>query len=376
VIERTAVLTANRGFALWKSRLLLIERMMERGWRIIVATSDDEYAKLVVERGAILEPVEISRRGLSPWQDLTVYRALLRIYGRHKPSLIHHFHAKPVLLGTLAARRALGDGTIVVNTITGLGHVFLSGTVTRFLASIGYATVLKHGDMTIFQNDDDRRLFLEKGWVRGDNSCRIPGSGVDTTLYSVADPGSREQNTVLMAGRLLRSKGVGEYLAAAEKVRSTHPEVRFLLAGEAEPCHPDSFPEESIRKAEMAGNIQYLGYCETLPELLPTVGVVVLPSYYREGIPRVLLEAAACGVPAVGADVPGTREAIIDGKTGFLVPPRDSQALAEAIEKIIGDPDLAAKLGEAARRMACQRFDLSMVTRRQLDIYRSLGVDC
>jgi len=339
-------------------------------------TADDAHSRLLVEEGVVLEPVVFNRGGFAPRIDLLAFLSLIRIYRHYQPNLIHHFHAKPVILGPIAARLANDVQARVVNTITGLGYAFSKRGMVRWLASLGYRLALPLSAATIFQNSDDRNLFLNKGWIPESRARLIIGSGVDCARYCPSNSGPEsDRSRVLMVGRLLCQKGIQEYIEAARIVKQDFPGARFQLAGEREPCHPDTVPDEMINQAVEEGIIEDLGYITNLHEIFPYTDVFVFPSFYREGVPRVVLEAAACGVPTVGCDVPGTREAVIDGRTGCLVPPKDSIALSVRIGELLSDKSLRRDMGKAARAMVEDRFDVDVITRQQLDVYRDVGVE-
>ena len=369
-----AVLVANRGFGLVGSRRLLMRRLQSKGWEVIAATADDNYSLELTGEGIGREVVHFVRAAFSPMADVLALRALRRIYSRYRPQLVHHFNAKPVILGTVAARLARDRGPLVVNTITGLGNAFASGGLTRRLAGLGYRIALRHADATIFQNRDDQRLFLEKKWVQATRAELIVGSGVDLERFRPPERDNFESPRILMAGRLLWQKGVREFMGAATHVRALLPRVRFQLAGEFDEKHPDAIGRTELRNALATTPIEFLGYIENMEQVLPEIYAFVLPSYYREGVPRVVLEAAACGVPSIGADVPGIREVIAEGETGFLVPPRDGTVLGERLMQLLSDVEIRNRMGRAARRRAEARFDVDVITDRQLAVYRSLGL--
>ncbi|MCP4491726.1 MAG: glycosyltransferase family 4 protein [Gammaproteobacteria bacterium] len=370
-----AIFVANRGFALTSSRLPLIRHLLGLDWKVVAVTAVDVHSQRLIEEGVILEPLVFNRGGFSPGLDWYAFSSLRRIYHYYQPRLIHHFHAKPVILGSIAAHVSNEVQASVVNTITGLGYAFTKGGVVRWLAGLGYRLALPWSDATIFQNPDDRDLFLQEGWVSKPRARLVISSGVDCAFFCPPKGSLKnELPKVLMVGRVLRQKGVQEFIDAARIVKRDYPKVRFQLAGECEPAHPDSVPEEIINRAVEEGIIEYLGYTTNLHEIFPLTYVFVFPSFYREGVPRVVLEAAACGVPTISADVPGSREAVIDGETGYLVPPKDSQALAERIEKLLRDKELRKNMGEEARDMAVSRFDINVITHQQLDIYRDIGI--
>ena len=366
------VFVANRGYALTSSRIYLIRRFLAQGWRVVVATSRDHHAQQLELEGATLETAIFQRGGLFIYSDLQALQSLVRIYRKYRPRLIHHFHAKPIILGTLAARWI--NGAKVVNTITGLGHAFISGGLSQWLAEMGYRQMLSRSTMTIFQNSDDLQLFMQKGWVTSRNSGLIISSGVDTERFRPLGAGRHELPRVLMATRLLWEKGIREFVEAAQIIKRENPSVRFQLAGEWDLEHPNSVDPKWVESVAHTGTIEFLGYLTNLEEELPWIDIFVLPSYYREGMPRVLLEAAACGIPVVTTDAPGCREAVVDGETGFLVPPRDGIALARSISTLLCNPPLCQRMGIAGRQRVLEKFDIRRITEQYLNTYHSIGI--
>ena len=371
--DSVVIFCANRGYALLSSRRNLIERFLNGGWTVVLATADDAESRSLAEMGARLEPVVFNRGGLSVDADLRAYRRLSAIYHQWQPSLIQHFHAKPVIFGTLAARQALGNSVRIANAITGLGHAFITGGLGARLAGWGYSASMRRSDVAIFQNRDDRQLFLDRGWVNDEQARLIASSGVDVERFSVVDRSHREEwaPVVVMLGRLLRQKGIPEFIEVARRIRQRWPEARFLLAGEEDLVHPDAVTAEWIREQ---GSVEYLGRLSDIGPLLAQADLLLFPSY-REGTPRVVLEAAATGLPTVGFDVPGVREAVRDGETGFLVPDRDVDALTQRVSRLLEDDAQRLAMGKAARRMVEADFDLRAVEQQYLAAYRELGAE-
>jgi len=344
----------------------------ECGWRVVAGTSNDKDADRLRQMGVIVSRIDFNRRGLTPKQDLIALLKLGCLYLRYRPKLINHFHAKPTLFGNIAAW--LLPRARIVNTVTGLGNVLGSRRFMRFLVALGYRFSLKRSDITVFQNPDDRQLFVQKGWVREERTRVILSSGVDLQRFKTRKSTVSSSPCILMVARLLWPKGVGEFVKAAEICKRSVPNARFQLAGEFDPAHPDAVDKAWVDKQVKAGTIEFLGYLANMEDRLPDVYVFVLPSYYREGVPRVLLEASACGVPVITADVPGCREALIPGQSGILVGPRNAQALADAIMKLLADPALRNKMGESARTFMERQFDITTVAKEYTAIYRSLGI--
>jgi glycosyltransferase involved in cell wall biosynthesis len=217
------------------------------------------------------------------------------------------------------------------------------------------------------------KLFLDHGWTTAEKSRLIVSSGIDTHRFAPRDGAGQAPPAVLMVGRLIWQKGVGEYLAAASRVRDKHPGTPFRLAGEWDATHPDAVPAAVVHDAIVRGLIEFLGFVPKIEVEFARASIVVLPSY-REGTPRVILEASASGAAVVAFDVPGCREAVVHGETGLLVPFKDAGALADAVCRLLDDENLRTRMGHAGRRMVEARFDLQAVTRAQLRVYQDLGV--
>ena len=349
----------------------LMRRFRDAGWRVVVATADDSYAPRLRAEGIEVEPIHFRRRGFNFREDLRSFFSLLSIYRRYKPDLIHHFHAKPVILGTIAAKLGFRMAPITVNTITGLGYAFSQSGRARLLAGFGYRAISNLASATIFQNNDDRDLFLSEGWLEPAKARLIRSSGVDCSRFSVSVPGPVKR--IVMITRLLKQKGVPEFIEAARLARKVDPNLKFQLGGETDSQHPDSMPMGHIQRAEEEGVIDFLGYLPKVEDVLSGAYLFVFPSYYREGVPRIVLEAAACGVPAIVADSPGSRDSIVDGETGRMVVPRDAQALFGQIMEFVKHPELQRKMGSAARLRVSREFDIRAVTEKYLDVYRELG---
>lgn len=368
------VFAANRGYAITSSRENLVNRFLASGWDVVIASADDAESRQLADIGARLEPVIFNRGGLTPVADVSCYFRLRGIYQRWRPALVHHFHAKPVLVGSIAARQVLGRRVRIVNTITGLGQAFTAGGLASWLAARGYRVAIPGADLTIFQNRDDRALFLERNWVSESRAQLIEGSGVDVARFSPVDRGGRDarQPVVVMIARLLRQKGIPEFVEVAQAIRKRIPGAKFLLAGEAEPGHPDGVPVDWLRQQD---DVEFVGRLDDVVPLLERADLFLFPSYYREGVPRVVMEAAAMALPTVGFDVPGVREAVRDGETGYLVGDRDLRAMIARVGELLDDAGLRLEMGIKARQLAERQFDLRAIEARYFDAYRSLGLE-
>jgi glycosyl transferase family 1 len=280
---------------------------------------------------------------------------------------------KCVLYGSLAARLARVGA--VVNAVAGLGHSYadngLQSRALRLLINIVCQLILRRTQV-IFQNPDDHRVYLEQGVVSLNSSHLIKGSGVDVTRFT--PPGDawseKQKRFVLFAARLLWTKGLAEFVEAARIVRQALPNTVFMIAGERDPGNPATVPQETIDQWLQEGHVEVMGHLDDIRPLLKKSDLVVLPSY-REGVPRILVEAAACGKPLIAADVPGCREIVLHGKNGLLVAPRDAVQLAEAIKTLLLDQERRTDMGRQSRLLACREFTQERVINLTLDVYQA-----
>lgn len=370
------LLFANTDWYLYNFRLALAKAIRELGVDVAMVSPPGDYGPRLAKEGFRWIPLRMDRRSLNPWAEAGVISDLTSIYRRERPDLLHHFTIKSVIYGTIAGRLARVPSQ--VNAVAGLGHVFTSDSSrARFLRPIIrslFRLVLRMSPgRMILQNFDDQDLFLKNRLVTSDSIRVIRGSGVDTARFCTRTPEERQGKglRVLIATRLLWEKGVGEYVRAARLLKSTSPDVEFLLAGAPDDGNPSSVPRAAIASWQKEGIITALGHVEDMAALLREVDIVVLPSY-REGTPRILLEAASCGLPIVATDVPGCREIVEHKVNGLLVPPKDPTALAEALRYFTAHPEEKRRMGEAGRRKVLGEFDERIVIKRTIDVYREL----
>jgi len=367
------VFVANRGYALTSSRLPIIKKFLSSGWEVIIATAADKESRILQNFGVHLEEVKFFRGGVSPIKEILSYKRLCDVFKKWQPNIIHNFHAKPVIYGTIAARKKIGSAVRIVNTITGLGHAFVVGGMPAKLASFGYKNAINQANINIFQNRDDLQLFLVKKWVIKSKACLIASSGVDLKRFHYFDrSGRHKQPVVVMLGRLLRQKGIPDFIEVAKLVKQKLPDAQFLLAGEYDPAHPDSVDMDWLIDQK---DITYLGHLDDVLPILKKSDLLLFPSSYREGVPRVILEAAATGLPIVAFDVPGVREAVIDEETGYLVPFRDIHTMVKAVNKLLKNRELRINMGKKARQMIEALFDQKIIIEKYFEIYRNLGAN-
>ena len=313
---------------------------------------------------------QIRASGKNPvWELIGVLQLAFWLI-RLRPNVLHTVSPKGNLYGGILARILLIPR--LVQAVSGMGFLF-TGDVRGFKAAVGrvYTAVLgwvrRHPDIhVIVQNEVDRYEALASG-VPAPCVSLIPGSGVDLAHFR-PPPAQRERNMVLLPARVLWDKGIGEYVAAAKVLAPEFPRWRWALAGVADYANPAAVPMTQLEEWTREGPVEWLGHVENMPELMGATGIVCLPSY-REGMPKVLLEAAACGCAVVTTDVTGCREAIIPDVTGLLVPARDVNALVAALRVLLSDASLRRSMGEAGRRLAVERFGINAVIQRTLALY-------
>lgn len=371
-----AVLFANTDWYLYNFRRALAMALRETGYDVLLISPPGPYGDKLRALGLRWEPLPMERRSLNPLREMALLGHLVRLLRRERPMLVHGFTIKCAVYGSLAAR--LAGVSARVNAVAGMGYVFTSSHMkARLLRPVvrGLLRLALGGKdaRLILQNADDVELFQQAGLVDPAHIRLIRGSGVDCRQFAgVSRTASGDgRMRVLLASRLLWDKGVAEYVAAIRQLRTQGRAIHALLAGTPDPGNPAAVPESTIRGWVDEGLVAWLGHVDDMAGLLGSVDVMVLPSY-REGLPRTLVEAAACGLPLITTDVPGCREVVSDGVDGLLVPMGDSEALAHAIRRLQDDPGFACRLGDAARLKAREQFDERIVIRRTMDVYAEL----
>lgn len=354
-------------------RLPVAKGARAAGYEVHVACMPGSAVDAIVKEGFEFHALPLSRSGTNPVAEIGLIFSIWKLLWRLKPDLLHLVTLKPVLYGGVAARLAPVKG--VVAAISGLGFVFLSrgfkAVLTRCVVSTFYRLALgKRNLRAIFQNPDDRDLLLDKGGLEPSKVVMIRGSGVDLSKYA-AVPEPVGSPVVCLAARLLLDKGVVEFVEAARILKGRGVDARFQLIGDIDPGNPATVTTAQLEEWRNEGLLEMFGYRNDIAALFAQANIVTLPSY-REGLPKVLVEAAACGRAVVTTNVPGCRDAIDPDVTGFLVPVRDSRALADSLQVFIEDPVLRRKMGQAGRELAKQAFAIEQIVDQHLDVYEQL----
>jgi glycosyltransferase involved in cell wall biosynthesis len=345
----------------------------DAGFEVHVAAPSGKAAEILRSEGLQYHPIPMTRSGLSPWKEFSTISTLFRLYRRAKPDLVHHLRLKPVLYGGLAAYGARVPA--VVGLLTGLGYVFIAESrralVMRKLVVLSCKVAFRHGNQRIvFQNPDDQGVFIQNKILPAAQTVLIKGSGVDVNTY-VPTPEPEGVPVVVLASRMLRDKGVVEFVEAARELREAGVAARFVLVGETDPGNPTAISAEQLQTWADEGVIEWWGHQNDMRKVLSQSNIVCLPSL-REGVPKVLIEAAACGRAIVTTDAPGCREIVREGENGLLVPVRDSKALADALRLLIESAPLRALMGAKGREIAVSEFSVERVVGETLGVYREL----
>ncbi|WP_404385130.1 glycosyltransferase family 4 protein [Caenispirillum salinarum] len=369
---RRLLILVTEDWAFCSHRIGVARAARDAGWDVHVACRVRNHGDQIRAEGLTLHPIGINRSSLNPLREFATIRELRRLYRRVRPDVLHHAALKPVLYGTLAAR--LAGVNKIVNAMIGMGSVFSSSKLAMRLARPGVVSAFRMllnapGSMLVVQNQDDADLFLSRGLVAPERLRLIPGSGVDTEAFSVCPEPSRDGPIVAtVVARMLWDKGIGEMVEAARLLRARNVPVKVCLVGDRDGDNPNAIPMTTLQQWRAEGIVDWQGRRDDIATVWAESHIAVLPSY-REGMPRSLLEAAACGRPLVTTDVPGCRALVDDGINGIKVAPRDPEALADAVARLAADPTLRHNLGARARRSVETTFGDHAVLGAFLSLY-------
>lgn len=339
------------------------------GWDVHVAVPESDRRGEIEALGVEMHAVPMSRAGLHPLDNLRSLLALQALCRRLRPDVVHTIALKAVFLGGAAAR--IAGVRKRVFAVAGLGHIDTRRDVGALAMRAGLRTLLpwlvgRDGRLIVQNEADLARASATAALAR--RALLIPGSGVDLEAFRPA-PEPDGPVTVVLPARMIWQKGVGDFVEAARILRARGEAVRMCLAGDSDPGNPGAIPPSTLRAWHGEGAVAWLGHCADMPRVLAEAHIVCLPSYYGEGVPKSLLEAAAAGRPVVTTDTPGCRAAVAPAESGVLVPPRAPAALADALARLAGDAAGRRRLGAAGRRLAESRFALPAVIDQHLSLY-------
>jgi len=361
----------------WSHRLPIAQAAKAGGYDVAIATRVNEHRGLIEQEGFRLIPISMRRKSHNIFNEVFSIIELIMIYRREKPNIVHHVAMKPVLYGTIAARFA--SVPFVVNALAGLGHIFTANNLKTLFIRFFVKSMLRFvfncsRSTVILQNHDDMEKLNKECNLKKEMLVLIRGSGVDLQRYHPLPNPKSNIPMVLLPSRMLWEKGVREFLEAAKILKNEGVSAKFVLIGRVDPDSPSAINVGQLRQWDADGVIEWWGYSDDMPSVFVQTDIVCLPTFYGEGIPKVLIEAAACGCPIVATDIPGCREVVRDGVNGFLVPVKNVEKLVETLRILIQDEGLRKSMGAKGREIAVNEFSVERVVEQTLGIYNDLLV--
>lgn len=354
----------------WSHRVDLARAAQQAGYEVVVATRVTDHGERIKELGFQLAPLGMVRKSHNPFRELVAIVELVQLYRRVRPTVVHHVALKPILYGTLAAWITRVPG--VINAFGGLGYVFVEdrSRLLRWCVKTALKAVLRLKRSTVLiQNHDDQDQLVREGVVPVSRTRIVAGSGIDVEWYTV-QPEPSGIPIVLLPARMLWDKGVGEFVEAARNLSSKGLIARFVLVGRCDEQNPAAIPQSQLAGWVQDGAVEWWGHREDMVSVYGASALVVLPSYYGEGLPKVLLEAAACGRAIVATDMPGCRDIVRDRDNGILIPPKNSKALARAIEELLTDGRSREAMGRRGRELAVAKWSVPEIAGQMMNLYR------
>ena len=366
------LIVVNELWFFYSHRLPLALGALKEGFDVyIIANGDKDLEKKVSSLGLKFREVPFSRSSINPFKEFRVLISLFRIYRKIAPDITHHVTIKPIIYGGIAAR--IVKTKSVVNSISGLGHVFISqgfvSKVRKAIVKTLYRNLFKHDNVrAILQNPEEREILSKYNIIGFDRSFLIRGAGVDLeTFIPVVEPPGPV--VVTLAARMIWEKGVGVYIDAIKILKNKGIKAKFILAGGVDYDYPGFIKKSVLDNWHESGVVTWVGHHNNVSKLYQESHIVCLPSFYSEGVPKSLIEAAACGRPIVTTDKPGCREIVIDNFNGLLVRPCDAESLAHALEILIKNKNLRIKYGKNGRQLASDDFEVGSVVKSTLNVY-------
>lgn len=367
MMNRKIVISVNTAWNIYNFRSGLVKALIGHGYEVMAVAPDDEYASRLNALGCRFIGMPMNNNGTHPGRDFSLLMRYLRVLRSVRPLAYLGYTIKPNVYGSIAAQAL---GIPVINNIAGLGTTFINRTFLTYLVKELYRFSLRRSRRVFFQNADDQGLFVQAGLVRQEITDRLPGSGIDLTHYLPVPPSSTPEHCFqfLLISRMLKDKGIEEFVAAAKIVRQHIPAVQFRLLGFVDAENSNAISMERIRSWEKNGLVQYLGKTDDVRTYLANADCIVLPSY-REGVPHSLLEAAAMARPIIATDVVGCQDIVDDHVNGLLCQVRNAHDLAEKMLQMIRlSPEKRLDMGAAGRRKVTAQFDEKIVIRKYLDM--------
>jgi glycosyltransferase involved in cell wall biosynthesis len=359
----------------WSHRLPLATDILAKGWDLHLATNDAENNAEITALGITGHNLPPHKSSLNPLNQLLLFAKIFQALHTVNPDMVHAITVRHAFFTGIAARLLRTHRAVF--TLAGLGPLFLSDdpkvrAIRAVIVPLFKFAFGGQGRFVIFQNPDDAKALVRAGAVKRENCAVIKGSGVDPVQFAYAPEPANDIPVILFSSRLLKAKGIGEYVHAARILKSKGIRARFQIAGDIYAGNHDSITREQLDDWIAEGAVEWLGQRSDMPALMAAANIVTLPSYYGEGVPKVLLEAASTGRAIVTTDMPGCRETVEDGETGILVEPKNAWSLAEGLEKLLADAPLRSEMGKKARARIEKDFTIQTVNAKTFTVYAKL----
>ncbi|NML23015.1 glycosyltransferase family 4 protein [Pseudoflavitalea sp. G-6-1-2] len=353
---------SNSAWSVYNFRMDVISNLLGQGYNVLIIAPDDAHSIYLKEAGCHFLPIDFNNKTANPISDWLFYRQLKKLYRQYRPDFIFHYVAKPNIYGSLAAN-AVKIPSVAV--ITGLGYPFAKRNWLYYTLRFLYTKALRHTNEVWFLNNEDAKVFITENIVNIEKAKVLPGEGVNTDYFSPSFERIRKKDDVFtftLCTRLLRSKGIGIYADAARILKKKNYIVRFELVGFFESHHPDSITQEDLKRWEQEGLIHYCGFAEDVRPYLERADCFVFPSFYNEGVPRCLMEAASMELPIITAFNRGCKEVVLNNSTGYICKGQDPFDLADKMEKMINLPaEDRARMGKNGRSLVVKKFGVERV---------------
>jgi len=361
------MIIANTTWNIQNFRLNIIQTLLDNGFEVVTVAPDDEFMEFLSEYPKVKHiPLKnLSRKSLNPIVDMALISELRGIYKKEQPDVTIHYTIKPNIYGSIAAN---STGHKCISVITGLGYTFIHNGIVGWVSKKLYRFGLKNNQKVIFENNDDRLLFIEQKILQESMAISVKGCGIDSEYFAPRDTLVKDDNIFLFIGRLLYDKGIREFVEAARIVRTTKPNAQFWIAGNIDEEYPAAITEQDLQAWIDEGIIEYKGFVHDVRDLIHQSSCVVLPSY-REAIARALQEGMAMGRPVISTDVAGCREAVDHGENGFLVPVKNAKALSDSMLHFLTlDKEKRKEMGRHGRAKVLSQFDERIIAKDYMDI--------
>jgi len=371
-MKKKIAIISNLSWNLYNFRLSLMVAMRDAGYEVIAIAPYDCYSQKIIDAGFEFHDIEMNAQGINPLEDLKTTYAFYKLFKKTSPDVVCQYTIKPNIYGSLVATMF---NIKMINNIAGLGTLFIKENAVTKIAKILYKVSQYKADRVFFQNRDDLALFTSEGIVNAEKCDVLPGSGVDTNRFKPQYKEESQNIRFLLIARMIWEKGIGEYVKAAREIKKTHPNVEFCLLGFLDVENPGAITTYEMDKWIDEGVINYLGVSDKVDEVIQSADCVVLPSYYREGTPKTLLESGSSGKPIITTDNVGCRDVVDDGINGYICEPRSWEDLASKIEKFLAlTNEERLEMGKRSRVKMLSEFDEKIVINKYLNLLKNISI--